>query len=57
MPASVGMVYNEAEADQLLPDVYLDRVIQPVQPLWIALLAASVVLLCISMLVHSLSLS
>ncbi|VDK84011.1 unnamed protein product [Litomosoides sigmodontis] len=47
MPASVGMVYNEAEVDQLLPDVYLDRVVQPVQPLWIVLLAAGVMLLCL----------
>ncbi|VDM08286.1 unnamed protein product [Wuchereria bancrofti] len=34
-PASVRMVYDEAQADHLLPDVYLEQTVRPVKPLWI----------------------
>lgn len=54
-PSSVRMVYDEAQVDHLLPDVYLDQAIQPMQPLWITLIVAGVVLLFLSMLFNFLN--
>uniref|UniRef100_A0A2K6W614 Protein-tyrosine-phosphatase n=1 Tax=Onchocerca volvulus TaxID=6282 RepID=A0A2K6W614_ONCVO len=48
-PASVTMVFDETQTDQLLPDVYLNQAIQPMQPIWITLLVVGAVLLFLSM--------
>uniref|UniRef100_A0A158Q7C2 Protein-tyrosine-phosphatase n=1 Tax=Elaeophora elaphi TaxID=1147741 RepID=A0A158Q7C2_9BILA len=52
-PASVGMVYDEAQTDHMLPDVYLDQSTQRMQPLWMTLLVVGVVLLFLSVFVHA----
>nr|CDQ02921.1 Bm3606, isoform a [Brugia malayi] len=54
-PASVRMIYDEAQADHLLPDVYLEQTVRPVKPLWITLSIAGVLSLFLSMLAHLLS--
>uniref|UniRef100_A0A915Q885 Protein-tyrosine-phosphatase n=1 Tax=Setaria digitata TaxID=48799 RepID=A0A915Q885_9BILA len=46
-PASVELVYSEAQGDHFLPDVYLDQTVQSTHPVWITLLVAGIVLLFI----------